>query len=242
MHVAAEAARESELLFVSFNQDYGCFACGTESGFRIYNVDPFKETFRRVFTGGGIGIVEMLFRCNLLALVGGGRSPRYPPNKVMIWDDHQDRCIGELSFRSDVKAVKLRRDRVVVVLATKAYVYRFSDLKLLDQINTQANPKGLVALCAHAANNVLALPGLSKGHVRLELYDLRKSTVITAHESDVAMLALSADGSLLATASDKGTLLRIFSTHTGALQKELRRGVDRAARLRKQTVPGPHAP
>lgn len=58
------------LLFMTFNQDYGCLACGTNSGFIIYNVDPFRETFRRVFTNGGIGIVEMLFRCNLIALVG----------------------------------------------------------------------------------------------------------------------------------------------------------------------------
>lgn len=108
----------------------------------------------------------------------------------MIWDDHQSRCIGELSFRSEVKAVRLRRDRVVVVLAQRIYVYRFSDLHLLDRINTIRNDQGLVALCADASNMVLACPGVSRGHVNVELYDLRRSTLIPAHESELAQVCL----------------------------------------------------
>jgi WD repeat-containing protein 45 len=217
-----------ELLFAGFNQDAGCFACGTTKGFVIYNVDPFRETFQRIFSNGGIGIVEMLFRCNLVALVGGGRNPRYPPNKVMIWDDHQNKCIGELKFRTEVKAVKLRRDSIVVVLETKVFVYRFRDLKLLDQIVTIANPKGLVSLCPEANSNVLAVPGLQKGSIRIELYNMSKATLIKAHDADLAQFALNIDGSRIASASEKGTLIRIWNCHTGEPLRELRRGVDRA--------------
>ncbi|RMX67171.1 hypothetical protein DD238_002385 [Peronospora effusa] len=206
--------QQNELLFVGFNQDSD-------------------------FSDGGIGIVEMLFRCNILAIVGGGRNPKYPPNKVMIWDDHQSRNIGELSFRSEVKAVKLRRDRydvsrgrateqdlrlqLLYVLAAKA-----SDLKLVDHIETLANPKGLCALCPNLSNTVLACPGVTRGTVRIELYDLRKTTLITAHEAELSQICLNVDGTRLATASDKGTLIRIFDTQSGQITQELRRGADRA--------------
>lgn len=226
MNLSKEAVG-SELLYVGFNQDYACFACGTDTGFRIYNCNSFRETFRRDFQSG-IGIVEMLFRCNILALVGGGRNPRYPPDKVMLWDDHQKRCIGELSFRSEVKQVKLRKDRVVVVLQNKIYVYNFADLKLIDHIETCNNPKGLCALSPSTTSTVLAFPALLRGHVRVELYGIRKSTFIPAHESDLACLALNVTGSRLATASDKGTLIRVFDTTTGTQLQELRRGTTTA--------------
>lgn len=114
----------------------------------------------------------------------------------------KNRCIGELSFRSEVRAVKLRRDRVVVVLEYKIYVYNFADLKLLDHIETTQNTKGLCALCPYSSNTVLVCPGLSKGHVRVELYDHKKTTLIEAHETSLACFALNFDGTRLATASE----------------------------------------
>ncbi|KAB1203063.1 Autophagy-related protein 18a [Morella rubra] len=216
------------LLHLSFNQDQGCFAVGTDRGFRIFNCDPFREIFRRDFEDGGISGVEMLFRCNILALVGGGPHPQYPPSKVMIWDDHQGRCIGELSFRSDVRSVRLRRDRIVVVLEQKVYVYNFADLKLLHQIETIANPKGLCAVSQLAGSLVLVCPGLQKGQVRVEHYASKRTKFIMAHDSRIACFALTPDGQLLATSSSKGTLVRIFNTVDGTLLQEVRRGADRA--------------
>jgi WD40 repeat protein len=110
----------------------------------------------------------------------------------------------------------------------KIYVYNFADLKLIDHIETLANPKGLCVLCPHNNNTVLVCPGMQKGHVRVELYDAKKTTFIIAHETNLACAALNFDGTLLATASDKGTLIRIFDTSSGELVQELRRGADKA--------------
>ncbi|KAH7427980.1 hypothetical protein KP509_10G069800 [Ceratopteris richardii] len=215
---------DSDLLSVSFNQDYGCFACGTSKGFSIFNCEPFQETFHRDFPNGGIGMVEMLFRTNILAFVGGA----HPPNKVLIWDDNQNIYISELSFRSEVRAVRLRTDRIVVVLEHKIYVYNFQNLKLLHQIETIANPRGLCCLSPSSNSVVLACLGLHTGQVRVEHYGLKKTKFISAHESQIACFTLTVDGHLLATASYKGTLIRIFNSIEGTLLREVRRGADRA--------------
>ena len=62
----------------------------------------------------------------------------------------------------------------------------------------------------------------------MELYDINKAMLIKAHDSDLAQIALNIDGSRIASASDKGTLIRVWDCHTGELIRELRRGVDRA--------------
>lgn len=146
----------------------------------------------------------------------------------MIWDDHQSGCIGELSFRSQVNSVRLRRDRILVVLVQKIYVYNFADLKLLHQIDTFENVKGLCEVSHVDREMVLVCLGLRKGEIRVEDYGRRVTKLIKAHESRVVCIALTNDGRLFATASSKGTLIRIFNTLDGSLLQEVRRGAERA--------------
>ena len=56
-------------------------------------------------------MVELLYRTNIIALVGGGEHPMWMPNKVVIWDDSKLQIIGELNFKSVVRGVKLIKDK-----------------------------------------------------------------------------------------------------------------------------------
>ncbi|KAJ3316471.1 hypothetical protein HDU76_001774 [Blyttiomyces sp. JEL0837] len=53
-------------------------------------------------------------------------------------------------------------------------------------------------------------------------------SIIAAHNSDLTAIAISHSGHLVATASETGTLVRVFETKSGRLVNELRRGLDRA--------------
>ncbi|KAM7278219.1 hypothetical protein ACFE04_005353 [Oxalis oulophora] len=164
-----------------------------------------------------------------MAVVGGGPQPLHPTNKVMIWDDHASRYVGELSFRSEVRGVKLRNDRIFVVMTQSVFVYNFNDFKLTQQFETVDNSKGLLEVShAMGPNTIMVCPGLQKGQVRVEQYGLKKTLFFTAHDSKVSALGLTLDGKLMATASSKGTLIRIFNTSDCSLLREVRRGVDRA--------------
>ena len=108
---------------------------------------------------------------------------------------------------------------------SQVFMYNFADLQPLRQIKTCHNPKGLCALSA-GASTVLVCPATEIGHVHVELCDSSKVLEIQAHNGPLSQMCLSADGKLLATASVKGTLVRVFETATGKKLFEFRRGAN----------------
>ncbi|KAK9477569.1 WD40-repeat-containing domain protein [Lipomyces japonicus] len=219
-----------KLLCASFNQDQECFAIGHEHGFMVYNTDPLERRVKREFVDGGIGLVQMLHRTNYLALVGGGRTPKYPQNTVIIWDDLKNMAAISLDFYLPVLSVLLSRTRIVVCLKTKIYVYTFSSPPVrLSVYETSDNPQGICAL----QNNILVFPGFTEGHI--QIVDLSPQgqerslvSIVRAHKSKIKCLAISHDGSLIASASETGTIIRIHVSSNTALFHEFRRGIDRA--------------
>ena len=138
-------------------------------------------------------------------------------------------------------------------MRNKVFVYSFSAKPTkLYQLETVDNFTGIVALSpasmvSQSSSSVgtgissvmLACPGRQKGQI--QVMDLNASTssshgvhatppisIIPAHTSSLSCLSMSRSGSLIASASEKGTLIRVFDVRSGRLMNELRRGMDKA--------------
>ncbi|KAI0518569.1 protein-vacuolar targeting protein Atg18 [Xylaria bambusicola] len=228
------------LNFVTYNQDHSCLAVGTSSGFRIYHTEPFSKIFSS--NDGNISIIEMLFSTSLVALV---LSPRH----LIIQNTKRGSVICELSFPSAVLAVRLNRKRLCVVLEDSIYLYDIANMSLLQRIDTSPNPSAICALSPSSENSYFAYPlpkprddsvdkrprhappasvsyvPVTSGDVLI--YDtstLKVVNVVEAHRSPLSCIALNNDGTLLATASETGTIIRVFSVPKGQKLYQFRRG------------------
>ena len=177
---------------------------------------------------GGIGIIEMFQRTNLLALVGGGKNPKFQINQLIIWDDHQGKIISKLRFNENLMSVRLRNNKIIVLTRNKFYAFNMKTLVTIAIIKTYDNPLGIIATSNGDINDklIVAFPYESQGHVFLGeiTQKCEKLSVVQAHDSKIACISINKDGTLLATASDKGTLIRIFTTNDGQKFSEFRRG------------------
>ncbi|TGZ83575.1 WD40 repeat-like protein [Ascodesmis nigricans] len=233
------SSHNSPMNFVTFNQDHSCLAIGTQSGYQIYSCDPFSKIYES--KGRDTAIIEMLFSTSLVAVI-------HSPRRLVITNTKRQTTICELTFPTSILSVKLNRKRLVVVLEEQIYVYDISNMNLLHTIETSPNPNAICALSPSSEKCFIAFPrpvstGPSpfappshappsanqapppSGDVQIfDAIKLETINICEAHKSPLSAVALNSDGTLLATASDKGTIIRVFSLPSAQKLFQFRRG------------------
>ncbi|KAG6809284.1 hypothetical protein H0H92_000817 [Tricholoma furcatifolium] len=254
-----------------FDSDCQIFTASTPAGFAVYRAYPLQLLRKRgtlvlplfavckadswvsELTGGTIALVVPFHSSNILLLVGGGRSPLYPPNKVIFWDDALGAEVAELEFRERVRGLACRRGWLAVSLRRRVVVFQIGEqVTRYGEWDTCDNPKGLLAMATAGYSTLLAIAGRQLGHVQLvHLPSCAPPTpkgpppsspprkpppppskhpvsIIAAHTTALTTLSVPPSGRLLATTSSRGTLVRVWDSLTGKLVREFRRGTDKA--------------
>lgn len=172
-------------------------------------------------------MVVMLYKTNILALVGSNNNSSLKQTKVIIWDDNQKNSLCELTFSGDVLNVKLRKDKIIVVSLNKIYLFDLNTFQNLDIIETGENPRGAIGINYTPENTLIAYPDKKIGKIKVKNYELKEEVFIDAHEKLIGNIAMTNNGDLLASATKKGHIIRIFDTLNGEFLQEVRRGSDK---------------
>ncbi|KAF8743419.1 WD40 repeats protein, partial [Rhizoctonia solani] len=253
------------ILDARFEPNSRIFTTCTPEGFAVYKTWPLTLLRKRDVPddAGTLAFVQPMHASSLLFLVGGGRAPLYPANKVILWDSVTQREVAELEFKERVCGLVTRRNWLAVALKRRVVAFEInSNIERRGEWETAENERGLMAIATAPDSTMLAIPGRQPGHVQLihlppcphppppspppnttpkpkapqprsgpdipPPLATQPGAIIVAHESKLAALSLTASGRLLATASHRGTLVRVWDTRSRAKIRELRRGTDRA--------------
>lgn len=125
---------------------------------------------------------------------------------------------------------------MAVVLSSSIQVLTLPSLQRVALLRTPQAARPLCALAIEPnAVQVLAAPAHRKGS--LQILDISRAVkgaqssspaVVGCHQTALVCLSVSANGAKLATASERGTIIRIWDTTSKLLLHELRRGSDYA--------------
>jgi autophagy-related protein 18 len=167
----------------------------------------------------------MLYSSPLIALVGAGARPGDSTRRLRLWNMQTDASVCELNFSSSILAVRMNHARLLVVLELRVHIFELSSMRLLHTLETVPNRLGLVDMCADSERCHVVLLGAGVGQVLLfDALQLHSVSTLQARKSALSLLAISPCGLLIASASDRGTVVNVHSFPQGQLLHAFRRG------------------
>lgn len=205
---------------------------------------------------GSIAIAEALDD-RYVAFVGGATAGKWKQSCVIFWDCIREQEVQRLDLSEPVRGIRVDGKWLVVVLESRSVIFGYQELqqptpppeipddgdenihsgmyreqdkklygpnKVHALHSTSPNPFALAVL----RDDLLVLPAQSVGQIQLIPLPSGSKRVLRAHNTALRCLAISPSGNLLASASQQGTLIRVFNTKTLDQIAEFRRGVDKA--------------
>ena len=160
-----QVVTDEEITHISFNQEQDAFAVGTTNGFWIFSIEPFQMRIRRVFEGG-VRVVQMVGKSNLILLIPTGEDSRYPANSVLLWDDKRLKHVGVIKFGEDALSVTFASDMFMVSQSSVLTCLTMKDVAVFSKIETCHNPRGLQAV-SYGNDFCIATPHKEPGKLQL---------------------------------------------------------------------------
>jgi hypothetical protein len=228
---------------------------GLSDGLKVFRTDNCLVTHEPQLPVDGAASIAEALDDRYSAFVPKSRTSKLGgPNVVVFWDALLSREVTRIDFHERVLGLRLTSKWMAVILEERTVLFQYQEVPRqslppaasddCDSDDGTHGPETVVAPnLAHSifptgtntfalaclTNDLLVLPAQSKGQAQLIALKPGSSStkrVLRAHNSSLRCMTVSHDGSLLATTSEQGTLIRVFDVGSQAQLAEFRRGMD----------------
>ena len=211
------------------------------SAIESFLVQPVLPTETKL---GGVKICALLHNHPIVVIV-----PSATDRVLQLFDLKTSKVLAEVQFDSTILNVMINTKRLVVVGERTMHLFDWTQdgmpcitQKHPIQTFSPVNTKGLASLSevhpethscylafpqssVTATTAGTAVTGSSKGEVFLvDATNAHQLGSLLAHSGPIQALRFTPNGSMLATASDKGTIIRVFATPSKEVLYSFRRG------------------
>ena len=211
---------------VKFTPEAKTLCVSLTNGFTIFTLGPLKKIIHHVFDDQSFGSVISLIDSNVVVCSVNIGTPSVIEKMVCVYNETLGRVVFEVQCQEPIKNIFVIKNYFAFSTKSEFRIYSFDPPMLYSQYKMGPSNNTPCDLVENSDSFVLALIGRKPGTVRIirgTKSDFRDMS-IPAHSHPITLLKLNYDGSIIATASSLGTVVKLFNTKHGGLIGQLRRG------------------
>lgn len=194
---------------ISVSSDCTSLAIACDHSCYAFSMDPVKRLFHKKFVNYRLTHIATVSKGSAIAISCVPLEGDVSVNKVFLWDNAYGECSAQLGFNEEIVNLVLKPEYLLIILSKSICLYDIKNQVSHLQMKTALNTKGAGDLFIKGVYSVMAICGQKDGELALaEGTSVTKSVV--AHQHPLSVVSFSPDGSMIATVSTNGTLIRLF--------------------------------
>ncbi|KAL0230300.1 hypothetical protein PCE1_003861 [Barthelona sp. PCE] len=212
---------------IRFNQDHSLLVGCTNAQVIIFQVFPLQKLISLDYKN--VIFAELVYNSSLLVLVTGDSNNAESTHHIILYHIRNKTVLHKFSLDNEVKDIRANTTHLLVYSESQLIIFPFRSLphgEIIVPIDPDSNPN-LIHLSPNSTNNFVSYQkeNCQLGELSLLNIGSRHTDTFKPHKNELMMSVFSHDGNRIATASEQGTLVRIFDSKSHDLLHTFRRGL-----------------
>jgi hypothetical protein len=210
---------------LSFTQNREFLCASLNTGFAVFSTNPWASVIHCPMPDQITNLAIAFPQSNLAVFAGSKGQRSFSERSVCVYDWSKQRPISDIECSEAVSNILGVGAIFVLVFPFEVRLYNYNPPSLTAQFHCATNPAAPCDVAERDSQAFVALTGRQVGYLKIvSISSASDYHEVIAANHPLTMIRFNRDATFVATASERGTLIRIINAVTGDIVGELRRG------------------